>query len=219
MKKTHWIRGALAGLALLAMLTGCAKQSEVGKENEAPPDRTETATADVDDLAAVATLEAALQREREERYISESAYKAEIKRLEDRLEALGSVAASTDGAPEELTFRYRVENGGAVITKYDGNATLLTIPDELDGYPVTSIGERAFEGSEVVAVTLPEGLVSVGWFAFYDCRSLLNVTFPVSVSSIGYAVFDGCAKVTLCCPEGSYAERYARSYGIPCACT
>ena len=215
MKKAHWIRGALAGLALLLALTGCAKQTDDEKANEPPPEQAETANAD--DLAAIATLEATLQREREERYISESAYKAEIKRLEERLAAADSGAANA--APEELTFRYRVENGGAVITGYDGDATLLTIPDVLDGYPVTSIGERAFEGSEVVAVTLPEGLVSVGWFAFYDCRSLLNVTFPVSVSSIGYAVFDGCAKVTLCCPEGSYAERYARSYGIPCACT
>ena len=218
MKKTHWMRGALAGLALLAALTGCAKQSEGGKEGEAPRDRAETATADVDDLAAVATLEATLQREREERYISESAYKAEIKRLEERLAALDG-AVSAESAPEELTFRYRVENGGAVITGYDGGATLLTIPGELDGYPVTSIGERAFEGSEVVAVTLPEGLASVGWFAFYGCRSLLSVTFPVSVSSIGYAVFDGCANLPLCGPEGSSAERYARSYGIPCACT
>ena len=215
MKKAHWIRGALAGLALLLALTGCAKQTDDEKANEPPPEQAETANAD--DLAAIATLEATLQREREERYVTESAYKAEIKRLEERLSALDSGAANA--APEELTFRYRVENGGAVITGYDGDATLLTIPDVLDGYPVTSIGERAFEGSEVVAVTLPEGLVSVGWFAFYDCRSLLNVTFPVSVSSIGYAVFDGCAKVTLCCPEGSYAERYARSYGIPCACT
>ena len=217
MRKIHWIRGALAGLALLLALTGCAARGENTEKDEPPPEQTETASAD--DLAAIATLEAALQREREERYISESAYKAEIKRLEERLSALDSGAASAGAAPEELTFRYRVENGGAVITGYDGGATLLTVPATLDGYPVTSIGERAFEGSEVVAVTLPEGLASVGWFAFYDCRSLVSVSLPVSVSSIGYAVFDGCAKVTLCCPEGSYAERYARSYGIPCACT
>ena len=208
MEKTHRMRGALLGFALLCLLSGCAAK----KETE--PTAAES-TARTNDDATVSTLEETLLREREERYISESAYKAEIWRLEAELAELnGAVGAVTDASPEALIFRYRVENGGAVVTGYDGNAVLLTIPAELDGYPVTAIGERAFEDSEVVAVTLSEGVVSVGWFAFYGCRSLVSVTLPRSVSSIGYAVFDGCAKLTLCCPEDSYAAQYARSYGI-----
>jgi hypothetical protein len=108
-----------------------------------------------------------------------------------------------------------LEDGNAIITGYSGEATLLTIPSELDGHPVAGIGDRAFEDSAIAAIVLPEGLSSIGWFAFYNCLELVNVTLPDSVSTIGYAAFDGSPAVSVVCPSGSYAERYARSYGIP----
>ena len=115
---------------------------------------------------------------------------------------------------ERVEFRYRLENGGAIITGYRGECALLTVPQTLDGYPVIAIGERAFEGATFSAVILQEGVSSIGWFAFYGCENLINVTLPESVSSIGYAVFDGCGDLSVYCSAGSYAARYAQSYGL-----
>ncbi len=205
MKKS--IRTAVLPLAAALLLTVTACTAEDNAEEEAPLTEAGSAQSQV-----IATLEAELQKEREDRYISEYRYKTQIKELQQQLAAL------TTGTPDgdESVLHYRVENGGAVITGYSGSATLLTIPQTLDGYPVTALGERAFENSSIAGVVLPEGIHSIGWFAFYGCSALVSVTLPQSVSSIGYAVFDGCKHLSLICPADSYAEQYAKSYGIPC---
>ena len=158
---------------------------------------------------------AQLETELESLRAKETAYQAQIRTLEDRVAQLSVAEPSPDPLTERVTFHYREENGGAVITGYDGNASILTIPSTLNGLPVTAIGEHAFERANLTAVILPEGIVSIGWFAFYECQELSGVTLPNSVSSIGYAVFDGCPTLTLRCPAGSYAEKYAQSYAIP----
>lgn len=202
MKAKHAKRLLALGAALV-LLTGCAPEPQ-----EQPSTEAETY------LATIATLEAELEKEREAHYITQTQYKAQVEDLQQQLDKL-SALPDTDGTQsEELTFRYRVENGGAVITGYSGSAKLLTVPAELDGHPVTGVGERAFEGAEIAAIVLPDGVSSVGWFAFYGCTELVNITIPASVTAIGYAVFDGCPDVTVVCPADSYAARYARSYGL-----
>lgn len=196
---------------LIASLGGCTASDE-------------TTLPAVDDneqayINRIAQLEAALQKEREERYIGESQRDARIEALQQRLDSLEQKNdVETDQSPEgeELVFSYRVENGKAIITAFEGVATLVTVPATLDGYPVVAIGERAFEGKPIAAVILPEGLEAVGWFAFYGCENLHDITVPTSVTSIGYAVFDGCEHVSIVCKKGSYAAQYAESYGLPC---
>ena len=102
-----------------------------------------------------------------------------------------------------------------MIVDFEGSATLVEIPTTLDGYPVVKIGERAFEGNTSLgAVVIPEGVLEIDWFAFYDCTSLFEVSVPSTVAKIGHAVFDGCKSVSIACPAGSYAESYAKSYGL-----
>ena len=203
MKATYILR-LIPLLCLCLALVGCAQTGA------------NTAGEESDSLDRIAALEEALQAEREARAVAEAARDAEIKALRERIDALEGTA-DVSGDPEgELVFRYRVENGKAIITGYDGSSTLVTVPPVLDGYPVVAIGERAFEGKPVAAVILPDGLEAVGWFAFYGCEALLSVTVPASVTSIGYAVFDGCPHVSLACPAGSYAAQYANSYGLSC---
>ena len=45
----------------------------------------------------------------------------------------------------------------------------------------------------ITAVSLPEGLTSIGSRAFLDCSALTSVTIPASVTSIGYRAFYGTA--------------------------
>ena len=201
--KAKFIKIPLFFLALALFLCGCAYIPNEDAQNK---------TAEY--LNTIAELERKLAEERATFAQSETTLKQTIAELEQKLATLSATQAPPQDSEDSVKFRYRVENGNAVITGYEGNAALLTIPDKLDGYPVVSIGERAFEGANVAAVVLPDGLQDIGWFAFYNCHKLLNVTIPASTSTIGYAVFDGCGALTLYCPKDSYAERYARSYGL-----
>ena len=197
-------------LLLLSTLVGCGEKMPA--EDVAPPQSNETVY-----LARIAELETALQKEKEDRFVSDATYEATIKELQSKLETLeGADREEQDTATGELVFRYKLENGKAVITGFSGSSNLVSIPALLDGHPVIAIGERAFEGHRITAVVLPEGLEVIGWFAFYGCEGLMDVSIPDSVTSIGYAVFDGCPNVTLICNKDSYAAQYAASYGLPC---
>lgn len=199
-------------LLLLAVLAGCAADLPE-EQSPTPANSNET-----EYLARIAELEAEIQKQREDRYISDAAYDAKIEELESRIAALTPDSEATAGGSingEELTFTYRLENGKAIITGYEGLSTLVTVPAMLDGHPVVAIGERAFEGKKIAAVILPEGLEAVGWFAFYGCETLIDVSIPASVTSIGYAVFDGCPNVSIVCAPDTYAAQYAASYGLP----
>ncbi len=144
---------------------------------------------------------------REQQYISDLQKKNEE-------EKNNTPAPDTNTGEEKAVFHYRAENGFAYITGYEGNATIVTLPGVLDGYPVRGIGDRAFEGAQFTALTLPEGLQTIGWFAFYDCKLLAEISIPADVSQIGYGAFDGCERIRVVCPAGSYAEQYAKSYGL-----
>lgn len=108
-----------------------------------------------------------------------------------------------------------LEDGGACITKYAGDAETLTIPGTLDGHTVrkigdsafanhssltsvtfpntlTSLGNMAFSSTGLKDITLPEGIVSIGDFTFSYCHSLTSVVIPNSLSSVGVNPFLYC---------------------------
>ena len=84
----------------------------------------------------------------------------------------------------------------AEITNYSGAAEELSVPAELDGYAITSIGKDAF----------------------YGCEALTSITIPGSVTSIGESAFSWCDALTLTVAPGSFAEQYAQENGIKYIC-
>ena len=69
--------------------------------------------------------------------------------------------------------------------------TEYTIPDG-----VTSIGDYAFSNcSSLTNVTIPDSVTSIGYDAFEDCSSLTSITIPDSVTSIEYNVFASCSSL------------------------
>lgn len=63
-------------------------------------------------------------------------------------------------------------------------------------YDVTAIGTKAFLGSEIKSVKIPEGVVFIENEAFQDCTSLAKVYLPSSISNIGIEAFGGCTSLT-----------------------
>ena len=72
-------------------------------------------------------------------------------------------------------------------------------------YTITALAEGAFRnwGSKLTAVTLPDGLQSIGAEAFCNCRSVTAIDIPASVKSIGERAFYTCTSLaTVTLPEG-----------------
>ena len=112
-------------------------------------------------------------------------------------------------------------DGTIEITAYKGKRRYLTIPEEIDGKTVSSIGENAFAGnSRLKEVIFPTGLVYIKESAFsgvknmrkitftgsnlaeiqlkgfYECKALRSLELPDSVAVIGASAFEGCTSMS-----------------------
>ena len=79
------------------------------------------------------------------------------------------------------------------------------------------INQYAFEDcSGLTSIVLPESVKEIGNYAFSGCTSLTSVVIPDSVKEIDWHAFDNCnrKKFIIHAPSGSYAEQYAKEYGI-----
>ena len=105
--------------------------------------------------------------------------------------ACGAFPAGSFAEGKNL-FQYSVNpDGTAVITGItEEDIEVMEIPAELDGHPVTSIGDFAFGNCwNLVSVTVPDGIVSIGAMAFGNCFRLESVSLPDSLVSIGSNAF------------------------------
>ena len=93
-------------------------------------------------------------------------------------------------------YSYKKYDDGVEITKYKGKAIAVDIPSELGGKTVVRIEDRAFEGTDIESVIIPDTVTEIGGYAFKECENLTDVTIPDSVTKIeGYA-FESCKKLT-----------------------
>ncbi len=62
-----------------------------------------------------------------------------------------------------------------------------------DTNPLYYAHKLYLNGELVTNLTIPEGVTSIGEYAFYSCSGLTSVTMPASVTSIGDNAFYGCS--------------------------
>lgn len=98
---------------------------------------------------------------------------------------LTEVSLPTDGA---LT---KVADG--VFTNM---ANLQTVSFTGAGGTLTSIDNNAFKGTGITEIEIPEGVTSIGKYAFQNCASLTKISLPASLTSIGEDAIDGCDKLS-----------------------
>jgi len=65
---------------------------------------------------------------------------------------------------DENDFQIAILEDGktAEITGYTGNNLIVSIPPRIGGIRITGIGRRAFREKEIVKVTIPKGVTSIG---------------------------------------------------------
>ncbi|MBQ9760101.1 MAG: leucine-rich repeat domain-containing protein [Clostridia bacterium] len=202
---------------LALLLSVCASCAFIGEEgsttDNSDQNGTDAPATDAERLAYYENLVTSLQAEilaiKAELHATKTEY-------ENRIEEMESEKNDT---AQQAEFTYTVSGNSVTVTAYNGKSVSVQIPALIDGKAVTAIGDKTFlNNTTVQSVVIPEGVKTVGWFAFSGCVSLGAVSLPSSVESISYGAFENCNRaLTVFCPAGSYAESYARSYGIATA--
>lgn len=81
------------------------------------------------------------------------------------------------------------------ISKYNGSDTDVTVPETINGNPVTEISNYAFENKTAITnVTLPESVTSIGSGVFKGCTNLKSVTMD-GVKTIKSQAFHKCSSL------------------------
>ncbi len=84
------------------------------------------------------------------------------------------------------------------VTGFNGSTAEVNIPSEINGVPVTIIGDYVFAYcySKLTSITIPDSIITIGEYAFYMCSRLTNVTIPDSVTTVGEGAFACCYGLT-----------------------
>lgn len=215
-----------AALILLSFLLTFACLFASCNANEPIFSEEEDSISTDDYTMTIQSLEQQILELQQNQYLSEIERQEELTRLQNLLAQLknetNSKPSDTNTDEKDPTntqtsgkFLYTVTENQAVITGYTGKEETLVIPSVIDGYAVSEISDSAFSSDQIKSVIITNGITKIGWFAFQDCPNISSVTIPSSVTSIGYSAFFTEAKgFTIYCPSGSFAQQYAKSYGI-----
>ena len=115
------------------------------------------------------------------------------------------------GEIKELVIELGVESIGAYAFYGCEGLTEIAIPQS-----VVSVGTCAFRScSSLGSLTIAAGVKSVSDFAFAYCTGLAEAELPKSLTSIAQTAFKGDNGMLLYVYEGSYAESFAETNGIP----
>ena len=94
-------------------------------------------------------------------------------------DGLWNYKLNDDGTAEIVSFSYEDEKN-------------VTIPSEIDGHTVVSIGNNVFYGKNISSVSIPYGIKNIGDRAFAENRNLTSVVIPDSVETVGSEAFVEC---------------------------
>jgi len=115
--------------------------------------------------------------------------------------ALTFISADTDADdvyPEIGDFTYKIDISGttAGIYAYNGTAGTVEIPGSVTyegrSYSIVRICDGAFNSKDVISVSIPEGVETIGDSAFQYCEKLTTVNIPDSVTELGWGCFRTC---------------------------
>ena len=105
-------------------------------------------------------------------------------------------SSTTTIDPKYKGLRFKTDDNGRYVVyglSYEG--TELVIPaEDPDGKKVEGVADHAFSGcTQLVSVTISEGVEFVDSQAFSDCTALETVVLPDSITQLGTYTFNDCS--------------------------
>lgn len=105
-----------------------------------------------------------------------------------------------------MHLKWKQTETGAMLLHLETDMEEVVIPDEVEGIPITEIGDYCFSGrgrgmeGEVRnnvfrSISLPETVERIGDFAFYHCTKLEKIMFGKNLKKIGSDAFMNCFRL------------------------
>lgn len=86
---------------------------------------------------------------------------------------------------EDDPFAEPIPKKTVTITKYTGTESTVILPSTISGWPVTKIGEDAFQdNTTITSVTIPANVTEIGSNAFAGCTNLTSVHYAGNWSNL-----------------------------------
>ena len=95
---------------------------------------------------------------------------------------------------KKWNYEYEITEENTIrIVKFYGSPEEVVIPEELDGYPVTEIGFKAFNLKRSIrSVKIPDTVTTIGPQAFSSCDGIEEIKLSRNLKSLGYKAFSNC---------------------------
>ena len=98
---------------------------------------------------------------------------------------------------DSVYYEYEILPDGSCSLEYCRNiGTEVILPSEIDGHPVTKLGDYLLCNSEITSVTIPQSVTSIGYQIFVGCKKLTRVILPDGLREIGEGAFELCEGLT-----------------------
>ena len=113
----------------------------------------------------------------------------------------------------DQVFAYEKVNGNIRILRCYGISGRVSVPEEIEGLPVTELSDYVFAGEQdnepenisglpcicgmkLEELYLPGTIMRLGRYVFYNCRNLRKLSFHSNIAFMGAGVFTGCDKLS-----------------------
>ena len=94
---------------------------------------------------------------------------------------------------EEAEGVWRIKGSGSV--EYLGDETSVVVPMCIGQTEIDGICGYAFMHKNIEEIKIPETIISIGEYAFYDCKSLQSVSVPNTVKYLSQYNFKDCTSL------------------------
>lgn len=103
-------------------------------------------------------------------------------------------------ATSGLIYKLNEDKKSYYVSEYIGIDANVRIPSMYNGLYVTYIASSAFlDCKNLVSIIIPNSVTNIGDCAFGGCTSLTSIIIPNSVTSMGDEVFNMCKAITVYC--------------------
>ncbi|MBE6663129.1 MAG: hypothetical protein E7602_01340 [Ruminococcaceae bacterium] len=143
-------------------------------------------------------------------------FESRITKIENRT---GDITLYAKWATNDTVLTFTEIEGGYSVTDCVTDIDVVIIPETYKGYPVTLIGNGAFQDcTSLTSITIPSSVTSIGSYAFSGCTSLESII--VDENNTAYKLIDGVlyskdGTTLVCYPAG----KKDTSFAIPSSVT